>query len=111
MPRLPSERPTRRGVASSRTRWRLWGWYRRAAKQGNSRAQVLLGMTYIGGGAILADYVLAHMWFNIASAKGHQDVGIMRDWLETKMTRPQILRAVELARTCMESNYHACEPH
>lgn len=85
------------------------GWYRLAAKQGNSQAQWRLGMKYIGGGAILKDYVLAHMWLNIASANG-QDVGVLRDKIETSMTRPQILRATELARICMESNYRACEP-
>ena len=31
------------------------------------------------------------------------------DMIESSMTREQILRATELARACMESNYRSCE--
>ena len=92
-----------------------------------SRADFLAGRT--------GDFLeLAHMWYNIASANstgsrayslgdvddtilstdpgGHSgaNAGVMRDGVEGLMTRPQIERATELARTCMASNYRECGP-
>lgn len=92
-----------------------------------SRAELLAGRT----GDLLE---LAHMWYNIASANftGTTDVflgdvddtilstdpggldavnaGVMREGVEGLMTRTQIERATELARTCMASNYRDCGP-
>ncbi len=42
-------------------------WYRRAAEQGNALAQSNLGATYHNGEGVPQDYVLAHMWLNLAA--------------------------------------------
>ena len=83
-------------------------WYRLSADQGDARAQFNLGVMYSDG--VLQDPVLAHMWFNIAGAIGNEDARDLRDALERDMTRDEISRATELARTCMASDYQDCEP-
>ena len=84
-------------------------WYRLAVQQGDTNAQVHLGFLYQSEG-VLKDYVLAHMWLNIASANGVDLIGLVRDRIESYMTPDEILRATELARTCMASGYRTCEP-
>ena len=56
------------------------------------------------------DFVLAHMWLNIAAANGHEDAGPGRNGLELLMSHADISRATELARACMASNYRDCPP-
>ena len=85
-------------------------WYRLAAEQGHASAQYNLGVRYTLGQGVLKDSVLAHMWLNIAGAIGNEDARDLRDALERDMTRDEISRATELARTCMASEYQDCEP-
>ena len=84
-------------------------WFRLAAGQVHASAQCRLGVMYRNGEGVLRDVVLAHMWFNIAGANGNEAAGEARDMLERDMTRAQIRRATELARSCMASNYRNCE--
>ena len=85
-------------------------WYRLAADQGLAGAQGDLGFMYADGRGVLKDSVLAHMWFNIAGANGNASAREYRDILERDMTRDEISRAIELARTCMTSDYKDCKP-
>ena len=85
-------------------------WYRLAAEQGYANAQHNLGAMYALGRGVLKDSVRAHMWFNIAGANGDEAARELRDNLEDDMTRAEISRATELARTCMTSDYKDCEP-
>ena len=110
-------------------------WYRLAADQGYAKAQYTLGVMYADGLGVpkdeaeavrwyrlaadqglagaqgdLKDSVLAHMWFNIAGANGNASAREYRDILERDMTRDEISRAIELARTCMTSDYKDCKP-
>ena len=85
-------------------------WYRLAAEQGQANAQHNLGVMYANGEGVLKDSVLAHMWSSIAGANGNEAARKQRDNLEDDMTRAEISRAAELARTCMASDYQDCEP-
>ena len=85
-------------------------WFRLAAEQGHANAQHGLGVMYDNGEGVLKDSVLAHMWYNIAGANGNEAARKLRDNLEDDMTRTEISRATELARTCMTSDYQDCEP-
>ena len=85
-------------------------WFRLAAEQGHADAQFYLGVRYANGKGVLKDSVLAHMWLNIAGASGNEAAWEPRDNLEDDMTRAEISRATELARTCMTSDYKNCEP-
>ena len=85
-------------------------WFHLAAEQGDATAQFNLGNMYANGHGVLKDSVLAHMWSNIAGANGNEAARKQRDNLEDDMTRAEISRATELARTCMASDYQDCEP-
>jgi uncharacterized protein len=74
-------------------------WYRRAADQGNPLGQHFLGDMYVNGHGVPQDYVLAHMWFNLAAATGIVDgAAADRDMVAAKMTPAQIAEAQKLAR-------------
>ena len=60
------------------------------------------------GQGVLQDNVLAHMWYNISSANGHELGGENRDGIAKEMSREAIEKAQALARECMESDYQNC---
>jgi TPR repeat protein len=73
-------------------------WYRRAAEQGLAPAQYDLGRMYADGQGVPQDYVLAHMWLNLAGAAGEAEAIRHRDAVASNMTRSQIADAQRLAR-------------
>jgi len=76
-------------------------WYRKAAEQGNAKAQFNLGLMYYRGQVVTQNYVQAHMWFNLAAASGAKKVNAAakaRETVASKMTPKQILEAQKLAR-------------
>jgi TPR repeat protein len=93
-------------------------WYRKAAEQGYAKAQTMLGTLYEGlgvpqdyadgqtslglmygtGHAVPQDFVLAHMWFNLAAAQGSQEAISTRDTAAKLMTPAKIADAQKLAR-------------
>lgn len=77
------------------TALRLW---RSLAEEGNAVAQFNLGLMYAYGRGVPQDYVLAHMWFNLAAAQGDQNAVKNRDTAAAKMTPAQIAEAQRLAR-------------
>ena len=46
-------------------------WYKEAAKEGNPRAQFLLGLMYHNGIRVGRDLVEAERWYRAAALKGH----------------------------------------
>jgi TPR repeat protein len=92
-------------------------WFRKAAEQGDARGQEQLGEMYKRGQGVPQDYVLAHMWLNLAGAHSYptkrdepadQERAVWaasirtgqgdRDELAVKMTPEQIAEAQRLAR-------------
>ena len=59
-------------------------------------------------GTVPTDFVLAHMWLNIAAANGHEDAALGRDALELLMSAADVARATRLARACRASDYRDC---
>ena len=55
-------------------------------------------MVYKNGEGVPQDDTLAHMWWNIAGSKGHEEATDKRVLLEKIMTESQIKKANELAR-------------
>jgi TPR repeat protein len=53
---------------------------------------------YAIGQGVPQDYVLAHMWWNIAGSKGSKDATKNRNIVKNKMTPQQIEKAQEMAR-------------
>lgn len=72
-------------------------WYRKAAEQGNSAGQSNLARLYRDGRGVPQDYVLAHMWFNLA-AQQSPDVRQAVEEIAELMTPGQIEEAQRRAQ-------------
>jgi TPR repeat protein len=67
------------------------------AEQGDYNAQFALGLMYRKGVGVRKNFVLAHMWFNLASSR-HKDGVKNKNLIEKKMSPEQIVQAQEMAR-------------
>ena len=76
-------------------------WYLQSAEQGDPTGQYLLGLMYDKGFGVTPNIVLAHKWLNLAAAhaprRNRENVLRLRDAVASKMTRPQIDLAQQLA--------------
>jgi uncharacterized protein len=78
-------------------------WYRKAADQGYADAQYALGLMCLSGyGGVPPDFVLAHTWLSLSTARLKDDAAkfaaIFRDIVAKKMSPAQIAEAQKLAR-------------
>ena len=58
----------------------------------------MLGLMYGEGLAVLQDYVMAYMWFNLSAASGYQKARDARVQIMRQMTPEQIAEGQRLAR-------------
>jgi hypothetical protein len=72
--------------------------FEQAALAGGVDAQYELGLLYSTGHGAPADYVAAHMWLNIASAKGNTAARRLRAEIAGDMSRDEIAEAQRRAR-------------
>jgi len=72
--------------------------WRPLAEQGFASAQNNLAKMYRRGQGVPKDDVLAHMWWSLAAAQGHEPARKYRDRLAEKMTPAQLAEAHRLAR-------------
>jgi hypothetical protein len=72
-------------------------WYRKAAEQGFAPAQAAVAVGYEYGLGVPQDFVLGHMWYNLAAAQNPAFAN-GRDKLAAKMSSEQIAEAQRLAR-------------
>ena len=84
-------------------------WYRLAAVQGYTDAQVNLGAMYYEGEGVAEDFIRGYMWFSIAAAKGNPNAVNLRDDLSKYLIDEQILEAQAMAQKCKASNYKQCD--
>ena len=68
------------------------------AEQGDVESQLYIGLIYDMGQRVKKDYVLAHMWLNIAASNGNSDARNARFRMDSKMSTEQIQEAQRLAR-------------
>ena len=78
------------------------------AEDGDPFSQWHLGFMYLKGLGVLSDYVLSHMWYNIASVNGHKLGTMATESVAEKMTPAAIEKAQAMARECMSSGYTKC---
>ncbi len=79
------------------------GWWRKAAEQGNAKAQYNLGLMYDNGEGVPQDYAQAHKWYNLAASRfppGEDRDRAVKDSniVAICMTPAQISEAQKLAR-------------
>ncbi len=73
-------------------------WFRLAAAQAETTAQVHLGVHYATGQGVPEDDGQAYMWFNLAASQGNETATENRDLLAERMTAADISEAQRLAR-------------
>ena len=78
------------------------------AEGGNYFAQSYLGAMYVTGQGVLTDFILAHMWVNIATANGIEIGSEHRENMAELMIPEEISKAQTMATFCMNSNYEKC---
>lgn len=71
---------------------------RLVADQGFAFGQYQLGTMYAKGQGVPQNFVLAHMWLNLAAAQGYADAVSYRERVAAQMTPDQIAEAQRLAR-------------
>ena len=69
-----------------------------AADAGDRRAMLALGRRYLKGLGVPQDYVLAHMWFNLAASRGENEALKERDSLAENLTPSERAEAQKRAR-------------
>ena len=72
--------------------------FRRAAEQGDARAQFSLSYMYASSQGTPQDYIEAHAWAELAEANGYVDAKKFRLLIERNLTPEQIARAQARAR-------------
>lgn len=78
--------------------------FRKAAEQGDPRAQFGLGVIYHYGKGVIQDYIRAHMWFNISASNGSKDGRNAKVVLEKSMSTDAIVEAQNLAREWVQKH-------
>ena len=63
-----------------------------------------LGLIYANGNGVQQDYVLAHMWLNLAGSQGQKGAIKNKNILKKRMIPAQIAEAQKLAREWMEKH-------
>ncbi len=76
----------------------IFGVTRKAAGKGHASSQYNLGVMYAKGQGVTQDFVQAHMWFNLAAAKGEETARKGLDLVAEEMTPAEIAEAQRLAR-------------
>ena len=72
-------------------------WYKKAAIQGDAKAQVLIGAMYAAGRGVAKNYIKAYKWFSLSASKGNKNADNLLSILENKMTAAQVAKAQEAA--------------
>ena len=73
-------------------------WFRKAANQGDAKAQFYLGVMYAAGQSVPQNFVQAHVWSNLAATKGNRQAPKTLTLIAKRMTPAQIAEAQRLAR-------------
>ena len=73
-------------------------WFRKAAEQGDAKAQNNLGSRYYKGIGVPKDEETAYFWFLLSSAQGDKVAVKNRDLVEEKLTPQQRANAQAAAR-------------
>jgi len=84
--------------------------FRAAAAQENVDALFNLGVMAANGYGTDRNFVVAHMWANLAASHGgHEDAEQLRETLSGVMRPQEILQAQRLAKQCLIQRYKGCD--
>jgi TPR repeat protein len=83
--------------------------FRPLARQGNPKAQSLLGTMYRKGQGVARNSAHAFIWFSRAAAHGNASAKVQLHEVSQTMTKQEISEAEAMAQSCEASNYRNCE--
>jgi TPR repeat protein len=83
--------------------------FRPLARQGNARAQGLIGAMYRRGQGVAKSSARAFMWLSLASARGDARAKAEAQEISRTMSLEELARAREMMQGCEASNYRDCE--
>ena len=72
-------------------------WYRKAAEQGNTIAQIQLGNMYRLGKGVSQSYVMAYLWYDISSRSGNANAKDLRRAVAGNMSPAEIAEAKRMS--------------
>ena len=83
--------------------------FRPLARQGNARAQGLIGAMYRKGQGVAKSSAHGFMWLSIAAARGDADARTEMTEMSRTMRPAELARAREMIGVCEASDYRNCE--
>ena len=78
------------------------GWFKRSARQGNSKAQYKLGLMYSRGVGVRRNPVKAYAWLKIAATQGSNKALHLLKRLANKIPSEQLGQAHRMSRNYYE---------
>ena len=84
-------------------------WFKKAAKQGNATAQLMLGMLYYYGHGTAKDISKAFALIMISAATGNESALKSAAVLKVLMSAEDIDSARAIATQCVKSNFNKCD--
>ena len=83
--------------------------FRPLAKQGNARAQAIIGAMYRKGQGVAKSSAHAFMWLSLASARGDAKAKAEVAEMSRTMSAAELAQAREMMQACEASDYRNCE--
>jgi len=83
--------------------------FRPLAKQGNARAQAIIGAMYRKGQGVAKSSAHAFMWLSLAAARGDADARTEMTEMSRTMSATELAQAREMMKACEASSYRDCE--
>jgi hypothetical protein len=83
--------------------------FRPLARQGNAKAQGLIGAMYRRGQGVAKSSAHAFMWLSIAAARGDAAARTEMTEMSRTMSAQELAQAREMMQACEASDYRNCE--
>jgi hypothetical protein len=83
--------------------------FRPLARQGNAKAQGLIGAMYRKGQGVAKSSAHAFMWLSIAAARGDAVARTEMTEMSRTMSAQELAQAREMMQACEASDYRNCE--
>ena len=88
---------------------RRWRCSARLARQGNAKAQAVIGAMYRRGQGVAKSSAHAFMWLSLAAARGDAVARTEMTEMSRTMSATELARAREMMLACEASDYRNCE--
>jgi len=98
----------RKGTGVKRDSTSALSWYLKAAKKGNSDAQLMSSVLYLSGEAWRKELVKSFIWAEIALQNGNEEASKIIKKLEKKISKEDRFKASRDALRCIKSKYKNC---